>query len=82
MQGKGQSQRVKDRARSTVRAIPRARVQGQDQGLGHSNSLGSGVRSQRSGPFPQDHSQCHSAGYVQVRIRVTCRSGSGSGDRL
>jgi hypothetical protein len=36
---------------STVRAIPRARVQGHDQGLGHSNSEGSGVRSQRSGPY-------------------------------
>ena len=51
VQGKGKSQRVKDRGLATVRAIPRARVQGHDQGLGHSNSEGSGVRSQRSGPY-------------------------------
>ena len=54
VQGKGKSQRVRESrtgAWSTVRAIPMTRVQGHDQGLGHSNSQGSGVRSQRSGPY-------------------------------
>ena len=48
---------------STVRAIPRARVQGHDQGLGHSNSEGSGVRSQS-----QDHTQL-----IQTKASATLR---------
>ena len=80
MQGKGQSQRVK------VRGKVRGKVNGQGYTQGYRVRIRGCVTvivwAQGSGVKGQDHTQFQSAVYVQVRIRVTCRSGSGSGDRL
>ena len=79
MQGKGQSQRVKDRGKVNGQGYSNPGLEYRVRIRGWGTVI---VWGQGSGVKGQDHSQCQSAGYVQVRIRVTCRSGSGSGDRL